>query len=115
LACIHLTITSLSALLVRSHLYYLSLHDALPILGKRLSTTCGVELKWNPGSEQTASLSHFPMRLTGVLPKAPLPMVSFITPRIFRSEEHTSELQSRFDIVCHLLRDKTTYSITQAC
>src|SRR5207249_6484378 len=27
----------------------------------------------------------------------------------FRSEEHTSELQSRFDFVCRLLLEKTTY------
>src|SRR5699024_11343229 len=26
-----------------------------------------------------------------------------------RSEEHTSELQSRFDLVCRLLLDKTTH------
>src|SRR5207249_9165369 len=28
------------------------------------------------------------------------------TPRSFRSEEHTSELQSRFDLVCRLLLEK---------
>src|SRR5699024_12612265 len=27
--------------------------------------------------------------------------------RIYRSEEHTSELQSRFDLVCRLLLEKT--------
>src|SRR5699024_11540297 len=33
-----------------------------------------------------------------------LPQVSFITPNLpERSEEHTSELQSRFDLVCRLL------------
>src|SRR5699024_12424603 len=30
-----------------------------------------------------------------------------------RSEEHTSELQSRFDLVCRLLREKTQNSTTQ--
>src|SRR5699024_4056039 len=32
-----------------------------------------------------------------------------ITPASFRSEEHTSELQSRFDIVCRLLLEKKNY------
>src|SRR5699024_12487426 len=31
---------------------------------------------------------------------------SFVETPIFRSEEHTSELQSRFDIVCRLLLEK---------
>src|SRR5699024_12417224 len=30
----------------------------------------------------------------------------------FRSEEHTSELQSRFDLVCRLLLEKKKYSPT---
>src|SRR5437868_9903918 len=30
-------------------------------------------------------------------------------PRIPRSEEHTSELQSRFDLVCRLLLEKKKY------
>src|SRR5207249_7754353 len=34
------------------------------------------------------------------------PMFQFLTAN-YRSEEHTSELQSRFDIVCRLLLDKT--------
>src|SRR5438067_7506155 len=40
----------------------------------------------------------------------PASMTSSPDPTIFsrrtRSEEHTSELQSRFDLVCRLLRDK---------
>src|SRR5437868_11184571 len=35
-------------------------------------------------------------RLTGTVPRSPL----------IRSEEHTSELQSRFDLVCRLLLEK---------
>src|SRR5699024_11938281 len=30
----------------------------------------------------------------------------FATPKTIRSEEHTSELQSRFDLVCRLLLEK---------
>src|SRR5699024_11625252 len=32
--------------------------------------------------------------------------IPFPLPVIFRSEEHTSELQSRFDLVCRLLLEK---------
>src|SRR5699024_11777016 len=33
------------------------------------------------------------------------------TPSVLRSEEHTSELQSRFDLVCRLLLEKKKYII----
>src|SRR5438067_8233432 len=33
----------------------------------------------------------------------------------FRSEEHTSELQSRFDLVCRLLLEKKNVNIHTAC
>src|SRR5699024_5260657 len=32
-----------------------------------------------------------------------------------RSEEHTSELQSRFDLVCRLLLEKKKYILTPTC
>src|SRR5438067_4532597 len=62
-----------------TEIYTLSLHDALPICSSAWSAV--------------------------VLP-APIPPVrpmNGITPR---SEEHTSELQSRFDLVCRLLLEK---------
>src|SRR5207249_11973994 len=34
------------------------------------------------------------------------PFQNIIAPVIYRSEEHTSELQSRFDLVCRLLLEK---------
>src|SRR5699024_10709525 len=44
----------------------------------------------------------------GLLRSAPVPL-----PRSgWRSEEHTSELQSRFDIVCRLLAPPHTYSLS---
>src|SRR5699024_12884131 len=33
-----------------------------------------------------------------------------VLPFVLRSEEHTSELQSRFDLVCRLLLEKKNYS-----
>src|SRR5450830_2158448 len=60
-----------------TEIYTLSLHDALPIC------RCGVFA--NPGRERSRR------RFVG---------------RCERSEEHTSELQSRFDLVCRLLLEK---------
>src|SRR5207249_10337026 len=65
-----------------TEIYTLSLHDALPIspLPK-------------PGGRKGPATTHSPVwrvRSCGAL----------------RSEEHTSELQSRFDLVCRLLLEK---------
>src|SRR5215510_16487682 len=61
-----------------TEIYTLSLHDALPILGR-----------------------HFPCpRLAPVLPVRRLTRIGP------RSEEHTSELQSRGHLVCRLLLEK---------
>src|SRR5207249_10142681 len=65
-----------------TEIYTLSLHDALPIF----AFTAVVSLSG-------ASLSRgIAMALVGYL--------------LSRSEEHTSELQSRFDLVCRLLLEK---------
>src|SRR5439155_23666904 len=62
--------------------YTLSLHDALPIFPGASSSSTACSTRW-------ISRSH---------PRAP------ITP--YRSEEHTSELQSRGHLVCRLLLEK---------
>src|SRR5207249_12063179 len=62
-------------------LYTLSLHDALPISGSARRTGPGL---------------HPPT----------VPPRGDRCPSNRRSEEHTSELQSRFDIVCRLLLEK---------
>src|SRR5699024_12479035 len=71
-------------------IYALSLNDALPIsVGAAISRPCpatGTTGAWNT--------SH-PVR-AGINP----------APTAERSEEHTSELQSRFDLVCRLLLEK---------
>src|SRR4030095_17193811 len=56
-----------------TEIYTLSLHDALPIC-------------------QGQDLNHPPIRRR-----------EFTGPRVHRSEEHTSELQSHSDLVCRLL------------
>src|SRR5699024_11849648 len=88
-------------------LFTLSLHDALPILPRsrmrspssappRPSTWTGMSR-----SLRSTTCGVSPIRLNALaasMPSSP--------PPITRSEEHTSELQSRFDIVCRLLLEK---------
>src|SRR5207249_11486542 len=83
-------------------IYTLSLHDALPIFGKRISRIDG------PVKATGAAKYSFDINRPGMLwakvvtsPYARAEVVS-----VDRSEEHTSELQSRFDLVCRLLLEK---------
>src|SRR5690349_22889941 len=71
-----------------TEIYTLSLHDALPIL------TAGVNARTSASSPTSASSAS--PRLVG--------KASALLP--YRSEEHTSELQSRRDLVCRLLLEK---------
>src|SRR5206468_12400624 len=72
----------------------LSLHDALPIyaLGRTPRASCCIS-----GPARTPSQSP------GSSPPVPSPGT--------RSEEHTSELQSRSDLVCRLLLEKKKIKI----
>src|SRR5690349_23105330 len=73
-------------------IYTLSLHDALPIFfGRRIFA-----------STSLVSL------IVGVL----LIGLSSYVPLYARSEEHTSELQSRRDLVCRLLLEKKNSFVT---
>src|SRR5438067_13096288 len=67
-------------------IYTLSLHDALPI-----ST-------WIRGEASIPLASLFSSEVSRVQPR--------LTKTSARSEEHTSELQSRFELVCRLLLEK---------
>src|SRR5699024_11841844 len=53
----------------------------------------------------TAETLNLGQRL-GLDPKLLTEILNISSGRTFRSEEHTSELQSRFDIVCRLLLEK---------
>src|SRR5207249_11665461 len=75
-----------------AHLYTLSLHDALPIspqFGKPFGKL-PFDKKPNP-AQSSMRLGEIRTNRDGLLG---------------RSEEHTSELQSRFDLVCRLLLEK---------
>src|SRR6266704_1474653 len=63
-----------------TEIYTLSLHDALPISRRR------------PRHRLLALADQRPLRVDA--------------PPLERSEEHTSELQSRFELVCSLLLEK---------
>src|SRR6267143_6340141 len=68
-----------------TEIYTLSLHDALPISD------------------------------AGQLPLPPLGLRGRRRPAPRRSEEHTSELQSQFHLVCLLLLEKKKTTITSSC
>src|SRR2546428_2254427 len=74
-----------------TEIYTLSLHDALPIL---VCQKIGLLDKVPP-----------PEADIPILLKQALDRVAFL-PFGLRSEEHTSELQSRSDLVCRLLLEK---------
>src|SRR5699024_12668799 len=83
-----------------SDLYSLSLHDALPIsesveafLGE-LNAAVGVDDHYD------TAVKHLERSLSD------LEDLQYRARAVVRSEEHTSELQSRFDLVCRLLLEK---------
>src|SRR5690606_41558609 len=101
--------------LIRNHLsttsfYALSLHDALPIYNA-MDPATGAEWKTN-GFQGTINNPYYALqngqrykedrnRLLGTA------TLRFdITDWLYRSEEHTSELQSRENLVCRLLLEK---------
>src|SRR3712207_8474397 len=85
-----------------TEIYTLSLHDALPILATGTVARTGT-----PDLAELVAASEQAARDAGPAEDA-MPLVSE-TPR---SEEHTSELQSRQYLVCRLLleKKKTTYT-----
>src|SRR5207249_10422797 len=83
-------------------LYPLSLHDALPI-SPILVATIAINPAPSPKTSGFCTYSRrtaAPKLASAVGPRVPT------NPLVFRSEEHTSELQSRFDLVCRLLLEK---------
>src|SRR5206468_11799508 len=95
-------------------IYTLSLHDALPI--SRLDLRCGQkglpEYKpqitfpepWPGGSWRLRDIVEYDVSAVHGLLHAVKSNL-----RLVRSEEHTSELQSRSDLVCRLLLEKKKY------
>src|SRR5699024_12490544 len=91
--------------------YPFSLHDALPIsVCARRATRCALSrffpfpFGWLHAMMQ--SCSPVPQKIRRKETAMKRWMILLLLVCLTRSEEHTSELQSRFDIVCRLLRDK---------
>src|SRR5437868_10638766 len=70
-----------------TEIYTLSLHDALPICALRQIVTESTLAAGEKGAKKAEEADSYRAQLD-------------------RSEEHTSELQSRFDLVCRLLLEK---------
>src|SRR5206468_12907581 len=73
-----------------TEIYTLSLHDALPICRRTPSSTLPCACSRNDGGRSDC----------------PFQAADTACPWGRRSEEHTSELQSRSDLVCRLLLEK---------
>src|SRR5207248_11715675 len=84
-------------------IYTLSLHDALPILDRLL-------IAERAALRHTKSLTLFTLQITNYQSAISLHRIIFAQrvafPIVWRSEEHTSELQSPYDLVCRLLLEK---------
>src|SRR5690606_41506834 len=101
--CYHVLISSVSHDTATTEIYTLSLHDALPIslkLPLSLRSRCYNKvmgyirergLPYKPGQKTPYKVSRSKIELFTQCP---------------RSEEHTSELQSRENLVCRLLLEK---------
>src|SRR5207248_10057182 len=100
--------------LAPSHTYPLSLHDALPIYLKAAQKSFSMMAGYLSGSTINITYKNNPQRYTGGYVMEDLFRIVGVAPvmgRDFtaadnkpgRSEEHTSELQSPYDLVCRLL------------
>src|SRR5947208_10556497 len=84
-----------------TEIYTLSLHDALPIYGHCcLLEGCGLRLQ-RPQRPTLPKIGRYLLELLPALKAAVR----------FRSEEHTSELQSSDHLVCRLLLEKKKKNI----
>src|SRR5206468_8511872 len=98
-----------------SKIYTLSLHDALPISKRSISFSGASHESERSGSQRSAEVHEEGFRvgsgralvpgLRGLRYSDPTRNPSSCTSALLwlRSEEHTSELQSRSDLVCRLL------------
>src|SRR5699024_12721766 len=92
-----------------THTYSLSLHDALPIYCRGQQhlylLLCNSQFFWPMPCKAASIAPHFLFCVVHVM--------SAFLPAIYRvrSEEHTSELHSRFDNECRLLLEHNTADI----
>src|SRR5690606_41915770 len=84
--------------------YTLSLHDALPIWYRwQVSLAYYTSA---PTRSRIAFVALIPSNSDNLLPSYSIPIIPRNPASFTRSEEHTSELQSRENLVCRLLLEK---------
>src|SRR5207248_6507446 len=91
--------------------YTLSLHDALPIFGFGLMRAWRAASMSDAKRASSSSVMFFAARRQAMPSRASRTWNNSIISaaeimELFRSEEHTSELQSPYDLVCRLLLEK---------
>src|SRR5207249_12300746 len=91
-----------------TQIYTLSLHDALPISMRPVKLSGSVADSTSGCSSGSSAAERSRAIISGKAYCSPATPATKRPPRISprRSEEHTSELQSRFDLVCRLLLEK---------
>src|SRR5690606_41777294 len=88
-------------------LYTLSLHDALPIFFSVRSSSFAPAVSRATVTFRKFAAAVRTSSLTFSLPlQSPRPFIDVSRSSARRSEEHTSELQSRENLVCRLLLEK---------
>src|SRR5690606_41971063 len=95
----------------RTAIIPLSLHDALPIsgnpnLGAQESEIYNLGFSWLPFEGFSFDLDYQEIEYIGRISSLVTADVTRRELNRFRSEEHTSELQSRENLVCRLLLEK---------
>src|SRR5699024_11245778 len=90
----------------------LSLHDALPISGHLHSGRIGLSAVCAAMYGRAMVPICATASPSSLLFNVKLCSIILPAPGIARSEEHTSELQSRFDLVCRLLLEKNKHLIS---
>src|SRR5207249_10138079 len=86
-----------------------SLHDALPIslspLSKTITNRSG---SLNGNGRRRMALTTLKIAVFAPMLRASVSTATAVKPGflVSRSEEHTSELQSRFDVVCRLMLER---------
>src|SRR5207302_10941994 len=92
-----------------TEIYTLSLHDALPILTEvyeRAVTSLDSE-EYRKIAQSLPAFADFMQRTKSLAQNAPVAkQPPLLRKALARSEEHTSELQSRENLVCRLLLEK---------
>src|SRR5690606_41732417 len=103
LLCAHRNSVSLAIGTTLTQIYRLSRHDALPICGPSWSIGLETDGILESGKFGWFTLPFGPTRVAIAVALVAVFWLNPSMPTIPRSEEHTSELQSRVYLVCRLM------------